>query len=100
MRNHGLWVAGALAALASMPASAHTQACCGFFPTGVYRLPPVPISDARKPIYMVNQGPVYSGPALYGVSTYSEGDYTYTRPYPYVRSYWAPWRYGYRPRLP
>jgi hypothetical protein len=65
-------------------------------------LPPVGYvldpSDARKPIYIVNQGPVYSGPLIYSfaVPTYSEGGYAYAVPYPYVRVYdgWHRWRYN------
>lgn len=56
-------------------------------PTG-YLLDP---SDMRKPMYVVNQGPDYSGPGIYAVPTYSEGGYAFTEPspapYPYVRSY-------------
>jgi hypothetical protein len=77
-------------------------------PTG-YLLDP---SDMRKPMYVVNQGPVYSGPGIYAVPTYSEGGYAYTEPFPYVRSFGygpysifqadrpLPYRYyrqGYRP---
>jgi hypothetical protein len=65
-------------------------------PTG-YVLDP---SDARKPIYVVNQGPVLAGPHVYAVPlytapgllavpTYSEGGYAYA--YPYVKSYWSDW---------
>jgi hypothetical protein len=56
-------------------------------------------SDARKPIYVVNQGPVYSGPLIvtYAVPTYSEGGYAYGTPYPYVRTYGAyNWTYDQR----
>jgi hypothetical protein len=63
-------------------------------PTG-YLLDP---SDMRKPIYMVNQGPdysgpgiYYSGPGIYAVQTYSEGGYAYVEPYPYI------WSYGHGP---
>ena len=99
-------------------AVAQTFDCCAApsAPTVIYGTPPVPIvvpptgyvldpSDARKPIYVVNQGPVYSGPniyavplytgavGLYAVPTYSEGGYAYAQPYPYVKSYWAHWRW-------
>jgi hypothetical protein len=56
-------------------------------------LPPVGYvidpSDARRPIYVVNQGPVYSGPGIISIAvpTYSEGGYAYALPYPYVRGY-------------
>ena len=74
-------------------------------PVVVYGSPPVPIvvpptgyvldpSDAVKPIYVVNQGPVYSGLGIYTIPTYafptySEGGYAYAAPYPYVKSYGA-----------
>lgn len=73
-------------------------------PTG-YVLDP---SDARRPIYVVNEGPVVSGleidryaTSTYAVPTYSEGGYAYVddcpvdhvapapRSYPYVRSYYG-----------
>jgi len=56
-------------------------------------LPPVGYvidpSDARRPIYVVNQGPVYTGLGIMSIAvpTYSEGGYTYALPYPYVRGY-------------
>ena len=68
-------------------------------------LPPVGYvvdpADARGPIYVVNQGPVYSGPGVlaintFAVPTYSEGGYAYGLPYPYIRGY-GDWRYGYAP---
>jgi hypothetical protein len=88
-------------------------------PTIVYGVPPVAVdlppvgyvldpSDARRPIYVVNQGPTYSGPGIvtYAVPTYSEGRYAYALPYPYVRTYagWYDYRrldapYIYRPSL-
>jgi hypothetical protein len=74
-------------------------------PTGYVRDP----SDARRPIYVVNEGPVVSGleidryatSTIYAVPTYSEGGYAYfddcpveavapaPRHYPYVRSYYG-----------
>src|ERR1700730_4694735 len=75
-------------------------------------LPPVGYvldpSDARRPIYVVNQGPVYDGPGIitFATPTYSEGGYAYALPYPYVHGYgwyggYGPWprRYGYRPSV-
>ena len=99
-------LAGAVAALSvSNPAALFAQAgCCAEGgPVIIYGIPPVPVagpptgyvldpSDTRKPIYVVNQGPVYSGPGIYAVPTYSEGGYAHTTPYPYVKSYWADWQ--------
>src|SRR5512139_2763942 len=88
-------LAGAVAALSvSSPAAFAQAGCCAEGPTVVYGIPPLPVvvpptgyvldpSDARKPIYVVNQGPVYSGPGIYAVPTFSEGGYAYTTPYPY-----------------
>lgn len=110
-RRHRWCLAGAVAALAvAGPAPLFAGCCVDGPPTVVYRIPPVAIaapptgyvlgaSDARKPIYVVNQGPVYAGPGIYAVPTYSEGGYAYTTPYPYVKSYWAYRRYGYGPRF-
>jgi hypothetical protein len=55
-------------------------------------LPPVGYvldpSDARAPIYVVNQGPGYGlAVVTYAVPTYSEGGYAYALPYPYVHGY-------------
>jgi hypothetical protein len=101
MTNRGLCVAGVSAVLAATLVPAAAQDCCTP-PVVVYGVPPVPVavpptgylldpSDARRPIYVVNQGPVYSGPGIYAVPTYSEGGYAYATPYPYVRSYWEGW---------
>src|SRR5262245_5936633 len=68
-------------------------------------LPPVGYvvdpAEAHGPIYVVNQGPVYSGPGTlafqtFPLPTYSEGGYAYGLPYPYIRGY-GDWRYGYAP---
>ena len=111
--RHVCCLAGTVAALTlSNPAALLAQdGCCTEpGPTIVYGFPPIPIavpptgypldpSDTRRPIYVVNQGPVYSGAAIYAVPTYSEGGYAYTAPYPYVTSNWASWRYGYGARF-
>jgi hypothetical protein len=116
MRNRARYrwcFAGAVAALSvssSTTLFAQAGCCAGAGPTIVYGIPPLPVvvpptgyvldpSDARKPIYVVNQGPFYSGPGIYAVPTYSEGGYAYTTPYPYVKSYWADWQYGYGARF-
>lgn len=86
----------ALAAAGPPPAAAQWGPCCAPVP-GYYGAGPVPLaypppgyvlnaSDVRAPIYLVNQGPVYRGPNIYAVPTYSEGGYAFA-PYPYVTSY-------------
>jgi len=83
-------------------------------PRVIYAIPPVTIvvpptgyvldpSDAVNPVYVVNQGPVLSGPGIYTYSntyystfarpTYSEGGYAYTDPIYYRWS--APYPYPY-----
>ncbi|MBI3436149.1 MAG: hypothetical protein HY056_13915 [Proteobacteria bacterium] len=92
--------------LLSATAAKACEECAGeetHVPTIVYGasalpvlLPPVAYgldpSDARRAIYVVNQGPVYSGPGIvtYADPTYSEGGYAYALPYPYVGIY-GPW---------
>jgi hypothetical protein len=94
-------LAGAVAfALADFTITAAQSADAPSGVTIVYGVPPVepllpPVgytldpSDARRPIYVVNQGPVYSGPGIitFATPTYSEGGYAYALPYPYVRGY-------------
>ena len=96
MRRLCLAACAALIPFAVSPAFAGGD-CCWSAPTVVYAVPPTGYlldpSDARPPIYVVNQGPVYSGPGLYAVPTYSEGGYAYPYDYPYdypyVRSYYG-----------
>lgn len=96
-------VLGALAVVVT-PAVAQ-QGCCAGVPVIVYGASPVPPavpptgylldpSDARPPIYVVNQGPVYSGPGIYAVPTFSEGGYAYSIRYPYT---YGPWYGGHGP---
>jgi hypothetical protein len=98
--------------MSSLAAAQPFECCPRPAPTIVYGAPRAPVmlpptgyvldpSDARAPIYVVNQGPVYSGPNIVAaplytaplvrlaVPTYSEGGYAYAQPYPYVRSYWG-----------
>lgn len=112
----GLCLAAGAAALAmsASPAAAGGE-CCWGGPTVIYAAPPVTIvvpptgyvldpSDARRPVYVVDQGPLYGAPPIisFGVPTYSEGGYAYPFDYPYVRSYYgdrwftAPRRLGWR----
>ncbi|MFD2184989.1 hypothetical protein [Rhodoplanes azumiensis] len=74
------------------------QGCCAGGPVVVYGAAPVPPavpptgyiidpSDARPPMYVVDQGPLYRGPGIYAVPTYSEGGYAYSIRYPYT---WGP----------
>ncbi|EJW09718.1 hypothetical protein A33M_1029 [Rhodovulum sp. PH10] len=108
-------VAGVVLAGLLTAAPAVAQGCCVSGPVIVYGAPPVPPvvpptgyvldpSDGRPPIYVVNQGPVYSGPGIIAVPTYSEGGYAYGAPYPYVHGHYGP-RYGtgyrraYRPHV-
>lgn len=100
-RRHSLWtgvVASALAVAAGSPAAAQ-EGCCVGGPVIVYGASPMPPavpptgylldpSDARPPIYVVNQGPLYRGPGIYAVPTFSEGGYAYAVRYPYTRGPW------------
>jgi hypothetical protein len=107
MRPHqfGLFCAIAIAAFSVTSVARAADAVVE--PTIVYGVPPVAVdlppvgyvldpSDARRPIYVVNQGPTYSGPGIvtYAVPTYSEGGYAYALPYPYVRTYGGWYDYG------
>jgi hypothetical protein len=102
-RLHVVVIGAALAATSSLSAAAQGYGCCAPGPGFAYGAPSVPLaypptgyvlnpSDARAPIYVVNQGPLYKGPGIFAVPIYSEGGYAFT-PYPYVASYAAPW-YG------
>lgn len=90
------------------------QGCCAGGPVVVYGAAPIPPavpptgylidpSDARRPMYVVDQGPVYRGPGIYAVPTYSEGGYAYSIRYPYTwgpahppyKRWYGPRRYGY-----
>jgi hypothetical protein len=85
----------ALAAFASAIAAAPAMACCGCAYTCA---PPAQILPweiqtwGQSPSYVVNQGPVYTGPGFYTSPTY-EGE-TLTVDYPYVGPFGYP---GYRP---
>ena len=80
----------ALAAFASAVAAAPAMACCGCAYTCA---PPAQIQTwempsyawGLSPSYVVNQGPVYTGPGFYSSPTY-EGE-TLTVDYPYVGPY-------------
>jgi hypothetical protein len=114
----GLCLAACAAAI-SLAASPALADCCWSNPTVIYAEPPVTIvvpptgyvldpSDAYRPVYVVNQGPVLAGARIIPVAvpTYSEGGYAYPTDYPYVRSYYGDrWfaapparRYGWRHR--
>jgi hypothetical protein len=92
-------IGAAVAAMGSFSAAGQAVGCCpvgyGFAaapfvpPTG-YVLNP---SDARAPFYVVNQGPLYKGPGIFAVPTYSEGRYAFS-PYPYVPPWAGPYGYG------
>jgi hypothetical protein len=75
----------ALTAFVSAAAATQAMACCGCAYTCA---PPVPVQIAPvqiwgvAPSYVVNQGPVYSGPGFYTSPTY-EGEAS-TIDYPYV----------------
>jgi hypothetical protein len=65
-------------------------------------LPPRPIvgywldpSDWRPDLYVVNEGPFYTGPNVIAVPrmTYSESGFAIARPFPYVRFYNYPHGY-------
>ena len=79
----------ALTAFVSAAAATEAMACCGCAYTCA---PPAQIQIwGLSPSYVVNQGPVFSGPGFYTSPTY-EGE-TLTADYPYVGNY--P-RYDYR----
>lgn len=113
---------GAALMAAVNPAAAH---CCRH-PVFAYRVAPVaaivPV-DSLDPwypvrqIYVVNQGPVFTGPGIYAysnfyvptVAPYWPGGYPYAAPFPYVRGEfgchggvercyygYGTYRYGYR----
>ena len=112
-----LWVVAATAAaftavftLAATPAAAGH--CCRSVLYGVPQGPPSPyyLADQASPFYLVNQGPVYSGPGIvadnnifypslprpiYAVGGYAyvQGFYPPAMQYPYVRSFggWRCW---------
>lgn len=112
MRRKYFAVLGAAIVLFTAPI-AHADECCASgnaavvyaAPPFVIAIPPIGYvldpSDARPPIYVVNQGPLYSGPnivtyplyvgplATLAVPTFSEGGYAYADPYPYVRTKWS-----------
>lgn len=53
-------------------------------------------ADARPPIYIASQGPVFSGPDVYALPTFSEGVYADLIPYPYIgHGYYRTPYYGY-----
>ena len=101
-------VGAVIAALGLFPTTAlGGGACCGPGPVIVYGAAPAPLAypptgyvlnpaDARAPIYIVNQGPVYSGLGFYTVPTYSEGGYAFS-PYPYVSAAGYGYPRGYAP---
>ena len=90
------FVGAALTAAAS-PAAA--GGCCGHPGYGVVAV--APPSDAFDPwyparqIYVVNQGPVFTGPGIYAysnfyvpsVAPYWDGDYPYAGAYPYAQRF-------------
>jgi len=101
------------AAIAVTAGTAAADPCCA--PRVIYAIPPVTIvvpptgyvldpSDTVNPVYVVNRGPILSGPGIYTYTnkyyyptfarpTYSEGGYAYTDP-PYYR--WSsPYPYAY-----
>ena len=108
-----LWVAAAAAVaapfwFAATPAAAGH--CCRSVFYGVPQGPPSPyyLADQASPFYLVNQGPVYSGPGIVADNNifypslprpiYAVGGYAYVQAYyppamqyPYVRSFGG-WR--------
>jgi hypothetical protein len=101
----------AVAATAAAAADADVKVVYGVPPVTVltpptgYLLDP---SDQVNPVYVVNQGPVLSGPGIYSYTnvlyypsqarrTYSEGGYAYTDPpyYPWSALYGYPYAYPY-----
>jgi hypothetical protein len=108
-----LWVAAAAAVTAAFSLTATPAAaghCCGRVFYGVVQGPPSPyyLADQFNPFYLVNQGPVYSGPGIFSDNNfyypslprpiYAVGGYAYVQgyyppamQYPYVRSFGG-WR--------
>jgi hypothetical protein len=74
-------------------------------PSVIYASPPLPPrsivgywldpSDWRPDLYVVNDGPFYTGPNIIAVPrmTYSESGFAVARPFPYVRFYNYPHGY-------
>ena len=94
---------GALAAIVSSTAA--LAGCPGdcqppvfVYPSGpgIYPVPPSGYLDpfaARRDFYIVNQGPMYDGPAIMRVPTYAEGGYAIAQPYPHIHAHSGS-RYG------
>ena len=74
----------ALGALIAAGAASEAAACCGYW-VPVVAVGPLP------PVYVVNQGPVYSGPSIITYPGYFEA-LAWPRFYPYVNvDYHFPW---------
>jgi hypothetical protein len=96
----------ALVAVAAPSALAQGVVCCRVAAPPVAYAPAV-APYVSAPYYVVNQGPVYSGPGIFTVPTYIPNSATFA-PYPYVYTpgFYAPRGYGpppyvrssYRPR--
>jgi len=79
----------ALGALIAAGAATEASACCGWCaaPCGT----PIPVVAVAPlpPVYVVNQGPVFSGPSIITYPGYFEA-LAWPRFYPYVESHY-PW---------
>ena len=104
MGSLGLLIGSSAVALAGEgPVVVYGAAPYDIPPPVAYVLDP---ADARRPIYVVDQGPVYYGPGIVALKTfatpiYSEGGYAYALPYPYIGGPYVrghgDWDYGYAP---
>lgn len=98
---------GAAVAMAAAVSSAHAQGVCCRTAAVTVAYAPVVAPYVSAPYYIVNQGPVYSGPGIFTRPTYIPNNATFA-PYPYVYApgFFAPGGYAppayvrpaYRPR--
>lgn len=87
-------VAAATAALASSSAMACYSCGCGAPAYYYYAVPAAPCAPAR-PVFVVNQGPVYG--EVVPVAAYAAPSYVYVRPYRFVApAAYAPVRFHHR----
>ena len=81
----------ALGALIAAGAVSEAAACCGYCAAPCGAAVPVVAVGPLPPVYVVNQGPVYSGPSIITYPGYFEA-LAWPRFYPYVNvDYHFPW---------
>ena len=74
----------ALGALIGVGACGEAAACCGYCAAPCGAAVPVVAVGPLPPVYVVNQGPVYSGPSIITYPGYFEA-LAWPRFYPYVK---------------